>query len=1050
MPRESAFISKVLVPRRSGNRIRRKALLARLGDDDHPVVSIVAPAGYGKTTTLTDFAHEANAEVSWLALDEWDRDPVEFLMYLRTSLVGTTARTARFNASTNTEDLHSMLGEIVLEATESADNRILVVDDVHHVEDCEPIVELINYLAQHLPPGLKLMLTSRHPMPLQSTAKLRLDDRISEYGPADLSFSADEISELLRLRGREPGEGIEERLLAITGGWPAGVALSGDASTLVEEGAASAAVAEYLSAEVLRDIPKSLRRFLDRTSVLDVLDPEACDALVDEGGALESLRSLTKSNIPLTESGGRRLEIRIHPLVRDFLRSELKSHDATLYRSLHRRAAERAEGIGQQSDAVSHYIVGEDWDSVARTICEQAPKLYSLGRWHTVAAWIRAIPPDRLIDYPALRWWEARLLARLGEIDGALRVISEAGARADKPVQAAEFATLKALALRAKGDVSGAVESARQAVELAVDNNAPIDVVAEARKEYGLALMAEGSLAASAEEFQAVLALQDRRGRTAEAAGINGCLGSALGMMGRLAEAAEHMERARKQWQIVGNVKELCWVLNNLGMIYSRIGQVQLAIDVFDQCVSKSRQSENRRPETYALLSLAEIERDAGEARSAMEKCQSAYDIAAELGDQTALVHARCGLASCHGLLGDPKRGITLARQALASARERASAFEEGVALCCLGRLLRRADSSEDEAVSVLSQAVSLFEQTSSNYELAQTLLYLADAALPHRGSRGLVKVSLERFAVVAETLGESAYHLVPAADLRGVIEFGMSRKLGGGIFREVLRRDTRGLEDGREPSSEAAKLPAIRVRALGTLEVQVGERQVLNVEWESEKAREMFLLLVMEHRPLTRDEVVAYLWPETGGSKASSLFHSTLHRLRRALYKEVVKEDGGRYRISPEVSVTSDVDEFRAGVDRQEDTTELREALSLYAGPFAPSLESDWADTLRATLEETFLQAAQRLAELSTTFGDNVTAVRTCERILDIDPFNETACLLLMRAHANSGDVESALRSFKRFSETLELELGELPGSSLMELHKELEVSGRRTRSLS
>ncbi|MFQ5472232.1 MAG: BTAD domain-containing putative transcriptional regulator, partial [Dehalococcoidia bacterium] len=744
------------------------------------------------------------------------------------------------------------------------------------------------------------------------------------------------------------------------------------------------------------------------------------------------------------------------PLVRDFLRAELKSTDVELYRALHVRASERAEALGQQSEAISHQIEGGNWREVARLVTQQAPKFYRLGRWHTIAAWLRAIPSAQLDENPDLRWWEARILARLGQIDSALRVISEALPQTNDLTRVAQFETLRASALRGKGDVSGALAAAQRALELSLEQNAPIDTVAEARKELGLALVAEGAFTPAIDELRAALALQEKSGNTEESAFLNGCLGSALGSVGSLVESAEHLERSRQQWQAAGNAKELSWVLNNLGMVYQRAGQLEMASDILKQCIGKSRQSGNRRAEAYALSSLGEIELAAGDVRSAKQRYEEASEISVELDDNTALTHARCGLAYCYGKLGEARKGQTLARQALASAEERGSPFEQGIALSAIGSLLRQ-QGSLNEAVERFSEAVSLFEQTSSTPELAKTLLLLSDAALPLRGSRSMVRVSLDRFVRLTDDLGEAAYSLVPAGEIEPLLEFGASRKAGGALFREMLRRSVKGGGDNtdtEQPTPES-RLPSIEMRALGTFEVSVDGRTVLNVEWESEKSKELFLLIASAPRPLTRDGIIAALWPEAGGKKATSAFHSTLHRLRGATYREAITESGGEYCLNVKAHLKSDLGAFNQAIAEAEDPDmdeavrlgALRRAVDLYKGSFAPGFDGEWTTAIRMSLEEQFLRASFRLTEKLIAAGDYKAAIASCERILEVDPFSESACRHLMKSHVAMGDSESALRAYRRFSEALELELGETPGAGLRRLH--VEIRGQANRSL-
>jgi DNA-binding SARP family transcriptional activator len=119
---------------------------------------------------------------------------------------------------------------------------------------------------------------------------------------------------------------------------------------------------------------------------------------------------------------------------------------------------------------------------------------------------------------------------------------------------------------------------------------------------------------------------------------------------------------------------------------------------------------------------------------------------------------------------------------------------------------------------------------------------------------------------------------------------------------------------------------------------------------------------------------------------------------------------------------------------------------MDLYRGPFAPNIESEWADARRLRLEELFLEAAARLADKLLRMGDRAEAVRVCQRLLEYDPYNEAASYKLMKAYAASGDNEAALHAFRRYSEVLETDIGEKPGRAIAQLY--LEVRDRLGRT--
>src|SRR3990172_2076370 len=321
------------------------------------------------------------------------------------------------------------------------------------------------------------------------------------------------------------------RVLALTEGWPAGVALLGDQlSSDKPKPVSSLELSDYLAAEIFGRLPEELREFLLWTSVFDNLEAAGCDAVLETNGASRHLEALEKQNIPAMRVEGAGVEYRVHPLFRDFLRARLMVESPQRHADLNRRAGAWQATRGRFADAIWHFSKAGDWDRAVELIEQEAPRAYRRGRWHLVTSWIELLPARELERRPHLRVWEARILVRLGQTTTALRVITET-IRALPPSDQtilAELETLQGTALRVKGDVRSALVSCQRAVDLASRGNAPIEVVAEARKQLGQAYFSEGSFAEAAKELTAVLDIYERMGDVEEAAFVNGCLGSAL------------------------------------------------------------------------------------------------------------------------------------------------------------------------------------------------------------------------------------------------------------------------------------------------------------------------------------------------------------------------------------------------------------------------------------------------------------------------------------------------------------------------------------------
>ncbi len=1053
---EVAFVTKILVPRRRRDAIRRARLLTALRQGEGGRLAVVrAPAGYGKTTLLLDLAHEAGANVCWVSLDEWDRDAATFLQYLRLSVLrGISSTGARSGPSLPVRDPRIVLGNLTTKIASLSEEIRIFLDDFHCLEGSEELLGLVDYFVQRLPPNCRLFLASRTPPGLPSLARLRLEGRALELGPSDLAFTADEIKLYYRTTlQQEISDSQAQRVAGFTEGWPAAVVLLGDSPLAWTEGSdAPASMSEYLAAEILDRLPEPMARLLLWTSVFDALEEGACEAVLHEKGVVALLESLEKHNVPLTRLEGAVREYRVHPLFRDFLRRKLRLENLELYRRLNLDAAAWQMDLGRPNEAIWHFAQAGEWDRATEVIQDEAPKAYKIGRWQTITSWLEMIPPDQRQRRRQLRLWQARVLARLGQADEALRIVSEAvdglAVAGDAPLLA-EFETVRATALRLKGDSVWARASSQRSVDLAVKGNAPIDVLAEARKQLGLVLAAQGLFSEAAAEFRNVLDVYEQRGDSEEIAFVSGCLGSALGSAGRLVDSIPYLDQARQQWRKVGNDKELSWVVNNLAMIYYLMGQVDLARELFAEALSKARAAGNPRSEAYPLLSLADIDRQAGDYAKAIERYEEALRIADDLGQASISVLALIGISHTHRLTGELGKAEMLARQALASAEERQSAYEQGLAHMALGRLARR-QGKPAGAISSLSAAVTLFQGVSAHRELAEALYFLADAYLPAKRSRTLLAGTLERLVHVVWNLGHDQFLMPAVREAPAAAQLGASKKIGDTFYRDLLRRtvDMGAAASGSIPRDmRHSGFPVVEMVALGDVEVRMDGRKIMDVEWESEKSKELLLVLLTVGRPLRRDEIVARLWPDAGGSRAVSSFHSGLYRVRRALYPECIIESGGAYALNPDGAFHYDVREFerlansarRLSEDDSDYFDALTAAVELYRGPFAPAVEPEWAEYHRFRLAEQFLELASKLAERFLRQGDFARAALACQRVLEHDPYNEAACYKLVKAYSSSGDDEAALAGYRHFRRTLEADLGEQPGEALRRLYSEI-----------
>jgi LuxR family transcriptional regulator, maltose regulon positive regulatory protein len=414
-------VRRPLVPDRS---VPRSSLTERLKGDARPVVSVVAPPGYGKTTLLSQWAERDGRAFAWVSVDEADNDPKVLLGYVATALdavepIGDRVFEALASPGSSVPgSVVPRLGSAFLSMTSPV---VLVLDDVHVLRNREGRSAL-SVLADHVPPGSRLVLAGQAEPPLR-VARLRAGGRIMEVGPRDLSLTPDEASSLLRNADLAVSADDVAELHRRAEGWPVGLYLAalylrsgGSLGTAVSFGGDDWLVSEYLESEFLAQISPRQRAFLTRTAVLERLCGPKCDTVLDVTGSAAVLADLARSNLLLVPLDRRGEWYRYHHLFRDMLLAELHRWEPGLIPVLQRRAAAWHERNGAPGQALEYLMKAGDSDGAARLASTLAFPAYQHGRVATVERWFRWLEdhgaPAR---YPGVAVMAALLAAHTGK-----------------------------------------------------------------------------------------------------------------------------------------------------------------------------------------------------------------------------------------------------------------------------------------------------------------------------------------------------------------------------------------------------------------------------------------------------------------------------------------------------------------------------------------------------------------------------------------------------------------------------------------------------------
>jgi LuxR family maltose regulon positive regulatory protein len=384
----------------------RTTLVERLAATRVPVITAVAPPGYGKTTVLAQWAERTGSQVAWLSCDDGDNDPVVLLSALAVALDRIGPVDPEIFPALSSSGADITIVPRFVSAVALARSPVTVILDHAEAVTNRQCRNTIAEFALRLPPGWQLALASRTAVSLP-TARLRARGGILEITTGDLAMGPTEARSLLKGAGVETDEASLRDLLQRTEGWPTGLYI---AALAIKSGTRHGDVGftltgddvymgDYLRSELLDRISRAEASFLTRTSVLNRMCGSLCDAILDTTGSTAVLEQMEARNLLLIPLDRQREWYRYHHLLRDLLRSELRRREPALVDDLHVRAAAWFEANAMPEAAIEHARAAADYDRVARLILELQQPVWASGRVETVTRWMEWIRDFTSAEY---------------------------------------------------------------------------------------------------------------------------------------------------------------------------------------------------------------------------------------------------------------------------------------------------------------------------------------------------------------------------------------------------------------------------------------------------------------------------------------------------------------------------------------------------------------------------------------------------------------------------------------------------------------------------
>ncbi len=418
--------AKLAAPLPRPGTVAKADVIARLSAAKTPFATVVAPAGYGKTTLLARWAETDPRPFAWVALDGRDDDAVVFLRYIAAAMhrlepVSPDVFEALSGPGGSTWSTRVPRVGGAIAARERP--LVLALDDLHAVAN-PACLDVLAELSRYVPAGSQIAVASREE-PALPLGRWRAQGSVDEIGVGDLRLDEQEAGMLLAEAGVELDADEVSELTERTEGWPAGLYLAalsmraGGAGSVTAEGftGGDRFVSEYFRLELLSRLPEAEAQFLKHTSILERMCGGLCDAVLETTGSAHALETLERANgfvVPLDRTGE---WYRYHHLFGQLLRNELERTEPEVVPALNARALAWCVANDLPEEAVGYGQAAGETEAVAGLIDALSPPLYYDGRLQTAEEWLGWFGDDELVRLPRA----CRLRSLVARADGASR-----------------------------------------------------------------------------------------------------------------------------------------------------------------------------------------------------------------------------------------------------------------------------------------------------------------------------------------------------------------------------------------------------------------------------------------------------------------------------------------------------------------------------------------------------------------------------------------------------------------------------------------------------
>ncbi len=1022
---------------------------------------VLAGPGYGKTSLVARFLQDMGGDSVWYWLDASDRDPWIFFRYLIQAVkahvpeFGSRAEGLWKDLRARSDEVERLADIFISDAAESLGGRLIVVlDEVQHLDGSLLCTRALKRLLAYLPGALHLVLVGRS-LPDLGLKALMADDAVHFVEGDDLLFTPKETRALLvDTFGLPLRVEAVRKVHARTRGWVTALQLlrhtarlEGAAPDLPDEVFARTEpdLFDYFSEEVLATETRDVRDFLLGSSVPAIIDPEICAEALEGLDVRGILAGLLKRKLFISPLESRTDYCAYDPLFRAFLRRRLQAERGVEgVRDLDRRFGRALARHGDFTQALVHLIAAEDVATTTDLLAGHGKALLRDGLLDAVreaalflaGRGVRSRAVDDLLG-------EACRLA--GDYAAAIKHFQTALAAADRGATdlrgSARASTLQGLAysLLKTGEIERAAEIARKALQEAGSD----DPALLARILNTLSIVQHRQN----RHQEALAGWQEALARARQAADdhlilmIAHNLGLPHAVMGDFRRASECFRILTSPENPRAGPEEGAAYLN-LARIATIRGEYGRAASLLGDAREIANKWRLQALTADVLESEGNLLRETGNLEGARERYARARGLLTELG-RTDLLD---GLAEEEAILAS-LQGHHAEAGALAACslgRSRSAGNPEGIAsaLLALGEVLVRS-GDPGGAIEPLSESAAIFASLGHAYRQCSARLWLALASHRSKARRRAAEAAAEALELASRFDYRAA--VLRAAGLDGGFRrLLVSLPAAPAYLKEApVRREKP--PTGARPSM-AGDASDLSLRLLGPIEVfRDAQRKIPSSAWKIRRALQILCYIAASRgRRAGKERIIDALWEDARLSVIDKNFHPTISCLRRALNygfgvpKNFILFEGGAYLLNPAYRYDIDLEAFEEGIGtarRKAASGKVAAALAgydaalaLYRGPFLEDDDDEWTEAPRARFESMRRQALTEAGRLHLGSGHREAAIACLRTLVECEPLDEEASVLLMTSFGSSGNRAAVEKEFARLRRALEEALSSEP----------------------